>query len=83
MYRRWEIPIDAVFLDGKKLANSNEQGDGVSTNIVSALIDTVGIKFLNGLSNLTIYKGKLTHPWTSRCSEQDSPDCLSCIRCEL
>ncbi|KAI0667633.1 acid protease [Trametes maxima] len=37
---RWEVDIDAVFLDGKKLAESTQQPDGVKQPSVSALIDT-------------------------------------------
>ncbi|TBU29956.1 acid protease [Dichomitus squalens] len=37
---RWEVPIDAVFLDGQKLASSTQAGAGLNTSEVSALIDT-------------------------------------------
>lgn len=37
---RWEIEIDAVFLDGKQLANSAIPPKGVSSTKISALIDT-------------------------------------------
>lgn len=36
---RWEIPLDGVYLDGTKLADSTIPGQGVNTS-VSALIDT-------------------------------------------
>ncbi len=38
---RWEVEIDAVYLDGKKLADSTQQPNGISKPSVSALIDTV------------------------------------------
>ncbi|OCH87952.1 acid protease [Obba rivulosa] len=37
---RWEVPIDAVFLDGQELPASTEQPQGVDSSVVSALIDT-------------------------------------------
>lgn len=42
-HRRWEVEIDAVYLDGKKLADSTQQPNGISKPSVSALIDTVSI----------------------------------------
>ncbi|KAI0754817.1 aspartic peptidase domain-containing protein [Daedaleopsis nitida] len=37
---RWEVEIDGVFLDGKKLPDSTQPGAGVNKTVVSALIDT-------------------------------------------
>ncbi|KAI0720597.1 aspartic peptidase domain-containing protein [Cerioporus squamosus] len=37
---RWEVPIDAVFLDGQKLPQSTQTGAGLDSSIVSGLIDT-------------------------------------------
>ncbi|RPD62529.1 acid protease [Lentinus tigrinus ALCF2SS1-7] len=37
---RWEVPIDAVFLDGQKLPTSTQSGAGLDTSIISGLIDT-------------------------------------------
>ncbi|TFK93100.1 acid protease [Polyporus arcularius HHB13444] len=37
---RWEVPIDAVFLDGQKLPQSTQSGAGLDSSIVSGLIDT-------------------------------------------
>ncbi|PPQ85163.1 hypothetical protein CVT25_004170 [Psilocybe cyanescens] len=37
---RWEIDIDGVFLDGKKLLDSTISAEGVDSHRVSALIDT-------------------------------------------
>ncbi|TBU39877.1 acid protease [Dichomitus squalens] len=37
---RWEIPLDGVFLDGVKLADSAQNASGISKPSLSALIDT-------------------------------------------
>jgi len=37
---RWEVPLDAVYLDGQKLANSTISSNGLSSNSLSALIDS-------------------------------------------
>jgi len=37
---RWEIPLDGVYLDGQKLADSNITWNGISSTSVTALIDT-------------------------------------------
>lgn len=39
--RRWEVPIDAVLLDGQKLPVSTQAGAGLDRSLVSGLIDTV------------------------------------------
>ncbi|EMD40177.1 hypothetical protein CERSUDRAFT_104024 [Gelatoporia subvermispora B] len=44
---RWEVPIDAVYLDGQELPASTEQGQGVDSSVVSGLIDT-GNSLLRG-----------------------------------
>ena len=41
--RRWEVNLDAVFVDGQKLPNSKIPANGLSNTGVSALIDTVNI----------------------------------------
>ena len=41
--RRWEVNLDAVFVDGQKLPNSRIPANGLSNPGVSALIDTVNI----------------------------------------
>ena len=41
--RRWEVNLDAVFVDGQKLPNSKIPASGLSNPGVSALIDTVNI----------------------------------------
>jgi hypothetical protein len=48
-YSRWEIPLDAVYLDGQKLADSTIPGQGINSPSLSALIDTVGLpaEFIN------------------------------------
>ncbi|OBZ68749.1 Pepsin-2B [Grifola frondosa] len=48
---RWEVVLDGVYLDGQKLANSTQQGQGVSSTTVSALIDT-GNSILRGPSDV-------------------------------
>jgi hypothetical protein len=42
VFRRWEVPIEGVMLDGQQLPASAQLGSG---SVVSALIDTV-ITFL-------------------------------------
>ncbi|KAI0917092.1 hypothetical protein AcW2_007316 [Taiwanofungus camphoratus] len=37
---RWEVPLNNVYLDGQQLSNSTEQAQGVTSSVVSALIDT-------------------------------------------
>ncbi|KAI0634489.1 acid protease [Trametes polyzona] len=37
---RWEVELDAVFLDGEKLPGSTQPADGVANPSLSALIDT-------------------------------------------
>ena len=41
-FRRWEVPIEGVILDGQRLPASAQSGSGL---VVSALVDTV-ITFL-------------------------------------
>ncbi|KAH9933149.1 aspartic peptidase domain-containing protein [Epithele typhae] len=48
---RWEIELDAVFLDGKQLPNSAQPGAGQNSSIVSALIDT-GNSLIRGPSDV-------------------------------
>ncbi|KAL1950468.1 hypothetical protein VTO73DRAFT_5592 [Trametes versicolor] len=48
---RWEVEIDAVYLDGKKLADSTQQPNGISKPSVSALIDT-GNSLIRGPSDV-------------------------------
>ena len=40
-FRRWEVPLDGVFLDGQRLPDTNLTGDGLDSNPLTALIDTV------------------------------------------
>jgi hypothetical protein len=37
---RWEIPLDGVYLDGQRLADSSITGSGINSTSVTALIDT-------------------------------------------
>ncbi|THU81307.1 acid protease, partial [Dendrothele bispora CBS 962.96] len=48
---RWEIDIDGVFLDGKRVADSTIPANGVSPSGISALIDT-GNSLLRGPSDV-------------------------------
>ncbi|KAI0372286.1 acid protease [Pilatotrama ljubarskyi] len=48
---RWEVDIDAVYLDGKKLPDSTQQPNGIKKPSVSALIDT-GNSLIRGPSDV-------------------------------
>ncbi|KAI0632241.1 acid protease [Trametes polyzona] len=48
---RWEVEIDAVYLDGKKLADSTQEPTGIKKPSVSALIDT-GNSLMRGPSDV-------------------------------
>jgi len=44
---RWEVPLDAVYLDGQKLPDTNLTGEGIKSKSLSALIDS-GNSLLRG-----------------------------------
>ncbi|KAI1794363.1 acid protease [Ganoderma leucocontextum] len=48
---RWEIPLDGVYLDGEKLADTTEKANGISQPSLSALIDT-GNSLIRGPSDV-------------------------------
>ncbi|CDO69856.1 hypothetical protein BN946_scf184884.g15 [Trametes cinnabarina] len=48
---RWEVEIDGVYLDGKKLPDSKQQASGIQTPSLSALIDT-GNSLIRGPSDV-------------------------------
>ncbi|KAI8978756.1 acid protease [Trametes punicea] len=48
---RWEVELDGVFLDGKRLPDTKEQANGIPTPSLSALIDT-GNSLIRGPSDV-------------------------------
>ncbi|KAI0335768.1 acid protease [Cubamyces sp. BRFM 1775] len=48
---RWEVELDGVYLDGKKLPDSKQQANGIKTPSLSALIDT-GNSLIRGPSDI-------------------------------
>lgn len=80
---RWEIDIDAVYLDGERLPESTVPTlNGVDSTRTSALIDTVCLPLpclcpsqLTSCESL----GKLYSSWSRRCREQHSKQSLSLL----
>ncbi|KAI0634495.1 acid protease [Trametes polyzona] len=50
---RWEVLLDGVFLDGKKLADSTQQAEGIPNPSLSALIDT-GNSLIRGPNDVVV-----------------------------
>ena len=55
---RWEVELDGVYLDGKKLPDSKQQANGIKTPSLSALIDTVSTVLMLSLDIFSLYSSQ-------------------------
>ncbi|KAM5543426.1 hypothetical protein V8D89_002677 [Ganoderma adspersum] len=77
---RWEIPLDGVYLDGEKLADTTQKASGISQPSLSALIDT-GNSLVRGPSDVvSSVLSKVSTVYAANSSQSPVLPCASAHR---